>query len=147
MQIHTVPSCLWIRIKCHWHDKASASSYDCPQQDNCPWKQEQQKHQAIKSMTWIIGHDTNNHTSFIFRLTLAFTHQNICMSGSCILAKYPQQAFSYPFAYTKAEQDGFWFDSRPSEDLSVWSLHVLPVSAWVPFGCSGFSPTVQRHDS
>ena len=24
--------------------------------------------------------------------------------------------------------------------LSVWSLHVLPVSAWVSSGCSGFLP-------
>jgi len=24
--------------------------------------------------------------------------------------------------------------------LSVWSLHVLPVSAWVSSGCSGFVP-------
>ena len=26
------------------------------------------------------------------------------------------------------------------ESLSVWSLHVLPVSAWVSSGCSGFLP-------
>ena len=24
--------------------------------------------------------------------------------------------------------------------LSVWSLHILPVSAWVSSGCSGFLP-------
>ena len=31
------------------------------------------------------------------------------------------------------------FDSQLGS-LSVWSLHVLPVSAWVSSGCSGFLP-------
>jgi len=31
------------------------------------------------------------------------------------------------------------FDSRLGS-LSVWSLHVLPVSAWVSSGCSSFLP-------
>ena len=26
------------------------------------------------------------------------------------------------------------------ESLSVWNLHILPVSAWVSSGCSGFFP-------
>ena len=30
--------------------------------------------------------------------------------------------------------------SNPSRGLSVWSLHVLPVLAWVSSGCSGFLP-------
>jgi len=28
--------------------------------------------------------------------------------------------------------------------LSVWSLHILPVSAWVSSGCSGFLPQSKR---
>uniref|UniRef100_A0A3P8SX42 Uncharacterized protein n=1 Tax=Amphiprion percula TaxID=161767 RepID=A0A3P8SX42_AMPPE len=33
-----------------------------------------------------------------------------------------------------------WFTSRLSRDLSAWSLHVLPVHAWVFSGYSGFLP-------
>jgi len=41
---------------------------------------------------------------------------------------------------TAASQlQGPGFDSR-LEYLSVWSLHILPVSAWVSSGCSGCLP-------
>jgi len=33
----------------------------------------------------------------------------------------------------------------PARSLSVQSLHVLPVSAWVSSGCSGFLPQSERH--
>ena len=38
-----------------------------------------------------------------------------------------------------AASQGPRFDSRLGS-LSVWCLHVLPVSAWVSSGCSGFLP-------
>ena len=37
-----------------------------------------------------------------------------------------------------SQQEGSWFESQLV--LSVWSLHVLPVSAWVLSGYSGFLP-------
>ena len=41
---------------------------------------------------------------------------------------------------TAASQlQGSGFDSRLGS-LSVWSLHILLVSAWVSSGCSGFLP-------
>jgi len=41
---------------------------------------------------------------------------------------------------TAASQcQGPGFDSRLGS-LSVWSLHILPVSAWISSGCSGFLP-------
>jgi len=38
-------------------------------------------------------------------------------------------------AASKCQRPGFdsWLGS-----LLVWSLHILPLSAWVSFGCSGF---------
>ena len=40
-----------------------------------------------------------------------------------------------------SQQEGRGFDSGARAcDLSVWSLHVLPVSAWVLSGFSGFLP-------
>ena len=30
------------------------------------------------------------------------------------------------------------------DSLSVWSLHILPMSAWVFSGCSGFLPQSER---
>ena len=38
-----------------------------------------------------------------------------------------------------SQRQGPGFDSR-LRSLSVWSLHILPVSAWVSSGCSGFLP-------
>ena len=38
-----------------------------------------------------------------------------------------------------SRRQGPRFDSGLGS-LSVWSLHVLPVSAWVSSGCSGFRP-------
>ena len=38
-----------------------------------------------------------------------------------------------------SQRQGPGFDSRLGS-LSVWSLHILPVSAWVSSGCSGFLP-------
>ena len=38
-----------------------------------------------------------------------------------------------------SQRQGPGFDSRLGS-LSVWSLHVLPVSVWVSSGCSGFLP-------
>ncbi|KAF7657693.1 hypothetical protein LDENG_00023450, partial [Lucifuga dentata] len=39
-----------------------------------------------------------------------------------------------------SQQEGPGFNSQPGQGLSVWSLHVLLVSEWVPSGCSGFLP-------
>jgi len=38
-----------------------------------------------------------------------------------------------------SQRQGPRFNSRLGS-LSVWSLHVLPLSAWVSSGCSGFLP-------
>jgi len=38
-----------------------------------------------------------------------------------------------------SQRQGPGFDSLLGS-LSAWSLHILPVSAWVSFGCSGFLP-------
>jgi len=38
-----------------------------------------------------------------------------------------------------SQRHGPGFDSRLGS-LSVWSLHIFPVSAWVSSGCSGFLP-------
>src|SRR4029434_10684487 len=37
-----------------------------------------------------------------------------------------------------SQQEGLGFESRSFQVLSVWSLHVLPVPAWVYSGYSGF---------
>ena len=37
-----------------------------------------------------------------------------------------------------SQQEGPWFEPRSFQVLSVWSLHVLPVPAWVSSGYSGF---------
>jgi len=42
-----------------------------------------------------------------------------------------------------SQRQGPGFHSRLGS-LSVWSLHVLPVSAWVFFGCSGFLPPFKK---
>ena len=39
-----------------------------------------------------------------------------------------------------SQQEGSGFESRFNQGLSVWSLHVLPVYAWVLSGFSGFLP-------
>ncbi len=39
-----------------------------------------------------------------------------------------------------SKQGGPVFDTRLEEDLSVWSLHVLSVFAWISPGFSGFLP-------
>mgnify|MGYP006981770599 FL=1 len=39
-----------------------------------------------------------------------------------------------------SQQEGSGFESRFNQGLSVWSLHVLPVYAWVLSGFSGFFP-------
>ncbi len=41
-----------------------------------------------------------------------------------------------------SEQKGPGFDTRLGQDLSMWSLHVLPAFAWVPFRCPS-SPTIK----
>ena len=43
-----------------------------------------------------------------------------------------------------SQQEGSVFESRSFRGLSVWSLHVLPMFAWVSSGCSGF-PHHQKH--
>lgn len=35
--------------------------------------------------------------------------------------------------------------SNPARRLPVWSLHVLPVSAWVPSALAGFPQNAHRH--
>lgn len=35
------------------------------------------------------------------------------------------------------------FNSQLAQDLSVWSLHVLPVFLWASSGCSSFPPTIK----
>ena len=39
-----------------------------------------------------------------------------------------------------SQLEGSRFESRGGRDLSVWSWHALPVSAWVLSGFSGFLP-------
>ena len=48
-------------------------------------------------------------------------------------------SFSHILLYRRLTARGFQVRSS-SWGLSVWSLHVLPVNAWVLSGCSGFLP-------
>ena len=55
------------------------------------------------------------------------------------LAPRSKQYGSTVVSAAASQRQGPGFDSRLGS-LSEWSLHILPVSAWVSSGCSGFLP-------
>src|SRR4029434_1789694 len=65
---------------------------------------------------------------------LCKVHVCVCV---CVCHRYGQHGGSVVRTFA-SQQEGPGFESRSFQVLSVWSLHVLPVSAWVYSGYSGF---------